>query len=363
VIARFGGDEFTMLIDYLRSAADATEAAQRIATALAEPYRIGGRTVHVSASIGIAVSVDGADDAEALISRADAAQYRAKQAGRNRIETFDSQLLDSLTRRLDDEQQLREALASGAIVAWYQPVVDLHTGRIVGAEALARWQHPTRGVLDAFHFVPLAEETGLVLALDDQVVTHAVTTRADLARNGLAAGSFRTWMNVSTMQFTRSNPHEQLTRFLEEAGCAPTLVGVEITETAVLDNVEAAAVQIDAARSQGVKVALDDFGVGHSSLTLLRSLPIDAVKIDRSFVRDITRSARDAAIVESVVQLATKLGIEVVAEGVETPEQARLLRELGCGRAQGWLWAKALPAAALAERLRGERHTPVLAES
>ena len=244
LLARFGGDEFTMLLDNLHTPGEALEVAERIAASLDEPYQIGGRTIHVSASIGVAVAIDVSDNAETLISRADAAQYRAKQAGRNRVEMFDSQLRDSLSRRLDDEQQLREAITSGAIVAWYQPVVDLNSGLIVAAEALARWQHPVRGVLDAYNFVPLAEETGLILALDERVVTHAVTTRARLATDHLVDAPFRTWVNVSTTQFARANPTEGLANLLQETGCSPSFVGVEITETAVLENVDAAAAQI-----------------------------------------------------------------------------------------------------------------------
>jgi EAL domain-containing protein (putative c-di-GMP-specific phosphodiesterase class I) len=258
-----------------------------------------------------------------------------------------------MQRRLDDEQELRSAIASGEIVAWYQPQVDLKTGRIVGAEALARWAHPTRGLLDAFHFVPLAEEAGFVRAVDGCIVQSAVQTRAVLAPDAVD-DSFRIWCNVSAEQFTRTHPTERFARLLERVGCDPNAIGIEITESAVLADTDAAAHEVAAARALGIKVALDDFGTGQSSLTLLRSLPIDAVKIDRTFVRGITREPRDAAIVGRLVALAHDLGLAVVAEGVETPEQARLLREIGCCYGQGYLWARAVPVDELLRQVRAQ---------
>jgi diguanylate cyclase (GGDEF)-like protein len=357
VLARLGGDEFTMLLDKLRSNGEAVVSAERVAESFIEPFHVGGRSINVSASIGVATNQDTTDDAEILMSFADAAQYRAKQGGRNRVEVFDIKLRAAIESRLDDEHALRDAITSAQIVAWFQPEVDLRTGLFVGAEALARWDHPERGLLDAWKFVPLAEETGLVFALDDAIVEHAVATRVQLAADGLGDG-FRIWCNVSATHLTRGAPGapaQRLAALLERTGCDPNFIGLEITETAVLPDVTAAAREIAAARALGVKVALDDFGTGHSSLTLLRSLTIDRVKIDRTFICEFTRDTRDAAIVRHVIALAGDLGLDVVAEGVETPEQARLLMELGCVRAQGYLWAKALPIGELCARLDEQR--------
>ena len=354
LLARLGGDEFTMLLDQLRGNGEAMVIAERVAESFREPFEVGGRPITVSASIGVATNRDTTDDAEALLSFADAAQYRAKQTGRNRIEVFDIKLRAAIESRLDDEHALREAIANGRIVAWFQPEVDLRTGRLAGAEALARWEHAERGVLDAWKFVPLAEETGLVFALDEAIVQSAVTTRAQLAADGLG-DDFRIWCNVSATHFARGMQADRLAGLLERSGCDPNLIGIEITETAVLPDVETAAREIAAARALGIKVALDDFGTGHSSLTLLRSLTIDRVKIDRTFITEFTRDPRDAAIVRQVIALATDLGLDIVAEGVETPEQARLLVELGCTRAQGFLWSKAVPVAELRDRLRASR--------
>jgi diguanylate cyclase (GGDEF)-like protein len=359
VLARLGGDEFTMLLDKLHSNAEAVVIAERVAESFLQPFRIGGRSINVSASIGVATNVD-TTDAETLMSFADAAQYRAKQSGRNRVEVFDIKLRAAIESRLDDEHALRDAIAQEQIVAWFQPEVDLRTGLFVGAEALARWDHPDRGVLDAWKFVPLAEETGLVFALDAAVVERAVAARVQLAADGFGDG-FRIWCNVSATHLTRGAPAQQLAQLLERTGCDPNFIGLEITETAVLPDVVAAAREIAAARALGIKVALDDFGTGHSSLTLLRSLTIDRVKIDRTFICEFTRDTRDAAIVRRVIALAGDLGLDVVAEGVETPEQARLLVELGCVRAQGYLWAKALPIDELRARLDDQRRDVNLA--
>ena len=358
VLARLGGDEFTMLLDQLRSNGEAVLIAERVAQAFVEPFQVGGRSIVVSASIGVATNLDATDGAEALLSFADAAQYRAKQTGRNRIEVFDIKLRAAIESRLDDENALREAIGGGRIIAWFQPEVDLLTGRFVGAEALARWDHAERGVLDAWKFVPLAEETGLVFALDDAIVAGAVATRIELAAAGIT-DDFRIWCNVSATHLTRGMPAKRLQQLLELTGCDPNLIGLEITETAVLPDIDAAAREIAAARALGIKVALDDFGTGHSSLTLLRSLPIDRVKIDRTFISEFTSDSRDAAIVRRVIALAEDLGLDVVAEGVETPEQARLLIELGCPRAQGYLFAKALPIADLRARLDAQQRDAV----
>ena len=361
VLARLGGDEFTMLLDQLRSSAEAVVIAERVAESFIEPFRVEGRFINVSASIGVATNLDAPDGAgaESLLSFADAAQYRAKQSGRNRIEVFDVKLRAAIESRLDDEHALRDAITHGRIVPWYQPEVDLNTGLYVGAEALARWDHAERGVLDAWKFVPLAEETGLVFALDDAIVQGAITTRAELAAAGFGEG-FRIWCNISATRLARGKPAEQLARLFERTGCDPNLIGLEITETAVLPDVTVAAREIAAARALGVQVALDDFGTGHSSLTLLRSLTIDRVKIDRTFVGEFTRDTRDAAIVRRVIALAHDLGLDVVAEGVETPEQARMLLELGCTRAQGWLWSKALPIVELRARLDAQRRHSIV---
>ncbi|MDQ1468389.1 MAG: diguanylate cyclase [Actinomycetota bacterium] len=360
MLARLGGDEFTMLLDRLHDGAEAVAIAERVADCFTAAFEVSGRRFNVSASIGIATNLNPADDAEVLLSNADAAQYRAKEGGRNRIEIFDIEFREAIQRRLEDEQELREAIANDEITAWFQPEVELATGRIVGAEALARWAHTT-GIREARTFVPLAEESGLVFALDDAIVSKAVEARAALATLGVVDDNFRIWCNVSANQLTRARPTERLAGLLDRSGCDPNLIGIEITETAILPDVAAAAREIAAAKNLGIKVALDDFGTGHSSLTLLRSLPIDKVKIDQTFVRELAGDPRVVAIVRGVINLADELGLDVVAEGVETAEQARLLGELGCNYAQGYLWAHAMPIDDLTRQLRSQLRTGDLA--
>ncbi|HET9728576.1 MAG TPA: EAL domain-containing protein [Acidimicrobiia bacterium] len=361
LVARLGGDEFTVLMERLHHKGEPFAIAQRVAGVFERPFDVAGRHITVTASIGVASNSSEAADAEALLSCADAAQYEAKQAGRNRIEVFDGGMRDAIHRRLGNEQELRDALNAGELVAWYQPEVDIATGSITGAEALARWQHPTRGTLDAGAFISIADEAGLTYALDDAVISASVRERSYLSAEALAADDFRLWCNVGYDQLTRAKPAARLANLLTRVGCRPAHIGIEITETAALHDIDAVAAEAHSARELGIHVALDDFGTGHSSLTLLRSLPIDRVKIDRSFIKDITTQPRDAAIVANLISLAHDIGIEVVAEGVETPEQAMKLLELGCRRAQGWLWAKALPPGELEARLLAQGGQPLRA--
>ncbi len=351
LLARLGGDEFAVLLDRLGDSAEAVSIAQRVLAVFDDPFDIGGRAHRASASIGVATNLDPTDSAETLLSHADAALYRAKESGRDRVEMFDVELGAAIQRRADAERDLRDALANDEITAWFQPEVDLETGQIVGAEALARWIHPTRGLIEALHFIPLAEATGLVYAIDTKVVTSAVEVRASLMGTDVA-DTFRIWCNVSAGEMARVQPAERLAALLARTGCNPNMIGIEITETAILTDVAAAAREVAAARRLGVKIALDDFGTGHSSLTLLHSLPIDKVKIDQTFVRGITTDSRAVAIVRSVLMLSKDLGLDVVAEGVETIEQANVLRALGCRYAQGYLFARAVPIEELRRRLR-----------
>jgi diguanylate cyclase (GGDEF)-like protein len=357
LLARFGGDEFTVLLPRATSRRVAAAVAARLAAAFTEPFRLGERLLEVSASIGVAVAGAGAATPEALLSQADAAQYRAKEAGRNRVEIFDAELRKALRQRLDDEQRARRAIDNGEISAWYQPIVDLHDGRIVGAEALARWDHPDRGVLDASRFIAMVDEAGLIVALDGRIIQQAVEAATRLADAGHAT-AFRMWCNASAHHFARIDPAERLAQLLERAGCDGNLIGFDITETALLADAKVAARELAAARELGVKIALDDFGVGHYSLTLLRLLPFDVLKIDRSFVRDVTRDVRVDRLVSSVVSLAHALGIEPVAEGVESPEQVHVLRDFGCRYGQGYLWSKAVPFDRLVELIDVANATP-----
>jgi diguanylate cyclase (GGDEF)-like protein len=350
VLGRLGGDEFVVLLDRLGDSYEAVLVAHRIRDALRAPFELRGRTVPVTVSMGVATTLHRRDGATDLLRHADDAQYSAKQGGRDRVEVFDIELRARVQRRLDMERELREALREGRIVPWYQPQVDLRTGAIVGAEALARWVHPDRGPIGAQEFMAFAEETGAIVEIDEHVMAQSIRARVALHSAGVDR-SFRMWCNISPRQLTRGQPVQRLVAYLAAVGCEPGMIGVEITETGVLVDMDAAARELAAARRLGVRVALDDFGTGHSSLTLLRQLPIDEVKIDRSFVRDLEHDPADAAIVAAVTDLAHQLGLEVIAEGIEEVAQEAALQALRCERAQGFRYGRPVPFDELVDQL------------
>ena len=342
VLARLGGDEFTVLLRDLRHASEAVDAAYRIHRTFDAPFTLLGRPVPVTASIGVTFSGSGLVTPADLLRQADEAQYEAKERGRNRVEVFSPALHPSTHRRLDQEDELRRGLSAGEIVAHFQPQIDLTTGRVVGAEALARWNHPTRGVLSAAEFVPLAEQSDLILEVDTAIRASAIDARLALTSAGCGP-DFRIWCNISAYQLTTADPIADLLGRLESVGCDPSGIGIELTETAVMAHLEIAARQIERVRGLSVRVALDDFGTGHSSLTLLRTMSVDELKIDRTFVTGMVTDGRDLAIVRAMCTLGNDVGLVLVAEGVETLTQAAWLSRLGCDRAQGYLWSPAVP--------------------
>jgi diguanylate cyclase (GGDEF)-like protein len=342
MLARLGGDEFTVLLGDLQDADEAMETARRIHGAFEDPFDISGRQVLVTASVGVTTTSSAHEGPQDLLRQADMAQYQAKENGRNRVELFVPALHPISRRRVDQEGALRDALVDGQVVAHFQPQVDLASGRVVGAEALARWEHPERGLLSAAEFVPLAEESDLILEVDAAVRQSAIRARLALAGQGCAP-EFRVWCNVSAHQLAAVDPVTDLMAELDRARCDPAGIGIELTETAVMAHLEEAARHIAQVRSFAVRVALDDFGTGHSSLALLRSMTVDELKVDRSFVSGMVDDPRDMAIVRAMTTLGKDLGLRVVAEGVETLAQATLLPDLRCDRAQGFLWSAAVP--------------------
>ncbi|MBV8462812.1 MAG: EAL domain-containing protein [Acidimicrobiales bacterium] len=342
VLSRFGGDEFTVLLRGVRDASEAIDAAQRVHRSFDKPFVLHGLSVPVTASLGVTFTTGGRVGASDLLRQADEAQYEAKEKGRNRVEVFSSSLHPSSRRRLDQEDELRRALANDEIIAHFQPQIELASGRVVGAEALARWNHPMRGVLSAAEFVPLAEQSDLILEVDKAVRASAIRGRVALADAG-CGDDFRIWCNVSAHQLTTADPIGELVTQVTAAGCDPSGIGVELTETAVMAHLEVAARQFELVRGLSVRVALDDFGTGHSSLSLLRSLEVDELKIDRTFVAGMISSHRDLAIVRAMCSLGRDIGLMLVAEGVETLDQAAELNRLRCDRAQGFLWAPGVP--------------------
>jgi diguanylate cyclase (GGDEF)-like protein/PAS domain S-box-containing protein len=350
-LSRFGGDEFTILCEDLSSEEDASQVAERIAEALAEPFPLADREVFLSASIGIAVGRDGAMSAGALLRDADAAMYSAKERGRSRYAIYDGAMRLRGAERLETETDLRRAIERGELRVHYQPEVDLETGRVVGVEALVRWAHPERGLVAPGEFIPVAEDTGLIAPIGEWVLREACR-QAHAWQGEYGDAPIRMAVNLSGRQLTHEGLHEAVANALADADLPPELLCLEITESAVAEDPAAARVTLGALKRLGVCLAIDDFGVGFSSLSQIRQLPpVDVIKIDRSFIAGLGRNREDEAIVASVISLARALEVETIGEGVETAEHVLALRELGCDHAQGFHFARPGPPAEVGKLL------------
>jgi diguanylate cyclase (GGDEF)-like protein/PAS domain S-box-containing protein len=346
-VARLGGDEFIVLADGIDDEEGAGELAERVRKALAEPIEVLGGAVVCTASIGVSLPTSGQAPRE-LLREADTAMYRAKERGKDRVEVFDDALRVRAVERLQVEQQVRTALADGGLVVHYQPIVDVATGRVVAAEALARIEVDGE-LLHPDDFLAIAEDSGLVAPLGALVLRHAVATAAAVrARHPWFRGVS---VNVAARQFDAAGFIDGLQAALDEAQLDPGALWLELTEHSLLVAATSGLHTLDRVRDLGVRVAIDDFGTGYSSLTYLREYPIDLVKIDRSFVSGLPRDNGDTSIVNAVIGLSQSLGLWVVAEGVERPEQLRHLRDQGCTGAQGFLFARPLEVDALLEVL------------
>jgi diguanylate cyclase (GGDEF)-like protein/PAS domain S-box-containing protein len=340
-VARFGGDEFAILLDDIGDVEDALRAADRIQAALTEPVALSGYELFTSASIGIALSSTAYGRPEHMIRNADMAMYRAKAGGAGRHELFDRAMHALALTRLQMETDLRRGVERGELSLHYQPIISLRTGKIAGVEALLRWLHPERGWIAPDDFVRSAEETGLILQIGRRVISDACLQLARWQARTPAAAALALSVNLSMRQFSQADLLDQVGGALAESGIEPHLLRVEITESVVVDNVDAAASTLSRLRALGARVYLDDFGTGYSSLSSLHRLPIDALKVDRSFVARIGE-AGGSQMVRTVATIARNLDLAVVAEGVETPAQLAALRTMGCEYAQGFLFSPAL---------------------
>ncbi|QBK05890.1 EAL domain-containing protein [Hylemonella gracilis] len=350
VAIRMGGDEFLILLDKLRSIDDAKALGRKLLALISEPIRTSvGQTVSATASIGIALFPEHADSADELVQAADTAMYEAKSAGRNRSAVFSQSLARRALERLQLEQGLRQAIVRGELELQWQPVIDMRDGRITGAEALLRWNHGASGRISPERFIPLAEETGLILPIGDWVLEQACRNAAEWKALGLEAG--RLAINVSALQLQQDGYAEGVGEALARHGLSPTMLEVELTESS-LQHGEAVQRALHKLRALGVHLALDDFGTGFSSLSMLKFLPLTRLKIDRSFIRDLATDPNDMAITRTIAVMATTLGLEVTAEGVETEIQRTILLGLNVHEVQGWLYHPALPAAKFAELLQ-----------
>jgi diguanylate cyclase (GGDEF)-like protein len=341
-VSRVGSDEFVLVTSALGSLAAATGLAHAVSSALSLPFEVDGRTVQLSASVGLAVW-DGVASAEELWRDADIASSEARSTGRGRVGMVDDTVRMRRTRRLELERALSDGVRHGEMIAYYQPIVDLVTGRVTKAEALVRWQRGHELVGPA-EFIDLAESNGLIVDIGAQVLRSACC-QAQLWQQALPGVGVS--VNLSPRQLTDDRLGSMIARVLADTGLDPALLTLEITETALLADAAAAGRALAITRSLGVHVALDDFGTGFSSLTHLREMPVQMVKIDRSFVSRLEAHKADAIIVRSIIDLAAGLGLDVVAEGVETPAQRSMLNDFGCPSAQGYLFSPPTPAAHL----------------
>jgi diguanylate cyclase (GGDEF)-like protein len=354
-VARFGGDEFTVLCDDIDGERDAIVIAQRMGEAVAAPFLLADTEAFLTASVGIAMA-DGVDARpESLIRDADAAMYRAKERGKSRYELFDEVMRARAVERLEVENALHRAIERGELRVHYQPLVDIEAGLMTGVEALARWEHPDRGLLLPEQFIPLAEETGQILELGEWVLREACAQHRRWREEHPEGPALRLSVNLSARQLQQPELVADVVLALRDTDMDPANLCLEITESVVMEETEAAVQSLVALRAEGVRIAIDDFGTGYSSLRLLKGAPADLLKIDRSFVAGLGSDPQDTPIVQTVIRLADALGLDAVAEGVETPEQLVELRAAGCRFAQGFHFARPAGAEAISALLAAGR--------
>ena len=339
-VARIGGDEFVMLLPGPIDALAAADIGRRAIIALTRTTRLGDLDVHISSSVGLAIYPADGRTVDALLAHADAAMYVAKDRGRNNLQAYDPGMRTSSRDAVRVESELHQALARGELELHYQPKVDIDSGEVRSAEALLRWRHPKRGLVPPDEFIPLADECGLLGSIGEWVLKQACRQAKAWQREGLPA--LRIAVNLAPSQFRLANVVEQIRQALDEAGLNADCLEIELTESAIMSDAEESVAILESISRMGVLVSVDDFGTGYSSMSYLHRFPVDKLKIDRSFIKDVTRRPDDAAIVRAIVSLAHSLHLKVVAEGVETTEQLEFLRSLGCDQYQGYLFSKPL---------------------
>lgn len=340
-LSRMGGDEFTCVLSNIRDQAEAEQAAGHMIASLSKPFILQGKEYTVTTSIGISLYPYHGDDVETLLTNADTAMYRAKENGRNGYKFYSHEMNAVSFEKLLLEQSLGKAIGQEELRLYYQPQVDIATGEVVGLEALVRWQHPEFGLIPPSEFVPIAEESGLIVDLGRWVLLAACRQAMEWRQLGLPPVKMS--VNVSAKQFFRDEFTTELLSILKETGMAPDGLELELTETALIQDVQQTIDKLIRIRALGVKIALDDFGTGYSSLLYLKRFPLDVIKIDRVFIRDIAENANDQAIAQAVIRMAHDLNLKVVAEGIETKEQLDQIRKPHCDIMQGYLFSRPVP--------------------
>ncbi len=357
-VARLGGDEFVVMVENFTAPKDAIAVAQKVLAGLARPFFLEGQEFLMSASIGISTFPEDGKDAETLLKNADIAMYRAKDQGRNNYQFYSAQMNKHTFERLAMESSLRRAIERNEFLLHYQPKLDLRTGAIAGVEALIRWKHPDWGMVSPAQFIPLAEETGLIVQIGEWVLKTACDQSRSWREQGIPP--MRVAVNLSARQFSQKTLVSDVARTLVQSGLTPDCLELEITESLVMHNPEGAAETLHKLKAMGIALSIDDFGTGYSSLAYLKRFPIDCVKIDRSFIKDIPTEADDMAITKGVIALGHSLRLKVVAEGVETVEQQDFLRSNDCDEMQGYLFSKPLPAEEVTALLKTHSQKPNL---
>ena len=341
-VARLGGDEFTLVLPEATNIEDVDRFAVKVLDVFKIPFRVAGSSQHVSASVGISLYPDDADSAEALLRTADAAMYRAKEQGHDVHQFYSRALASEAAGRLLLGNSLRHAIEEKEFFLHYQPRVSAHNGEIVGMEALLRWQHPTRGLLKPAQFVPLAEEMGLMVPIGHWVLWNACAQGQAWRLSGLAS-DLQISVNLSAREFSRKDLRRTVERVLDDTRLPPSCLELELTESGIMRDEEATTGTLRELNEMGVRITIDDFGTGYSSLTRLKAFPINALKIDRSFVKDLTKTRCDTAIVTAIITMGHGLELRVIAEGVEEAEQMELLKLQGCDEMQGYYFSAPQP--------------------
>jgi len=349
-VSRSGGDEFVVLLSSVERSDDVAITARRMLQELAQPHRFEGHDLHVTASIGVSIYPDDGQDAETLIKTADIAMYQAKENGRQSFQFFKPAMNVRAVERQSMEEGLRHALELGEFTLHYQPKVNVSTGDITGAEGLIRWTHPTRGPVSPAQFISVAEDCGLIPSIGKWVLREACTQAAAWLKTGLSLGTMA--VNISAMEFRQGGFLEGIFAILEDTGLDPRFLELELTESVLMKNTGSTESILAKLRARGVQLAIDDFGTGYSSLSYLRKFPVDALKIDQSFVRQITTAPNETAIVTAMISMGRSLKLRVIAEGVETQEELAFLQTHQCEQAQGYYFSRPVVAEQFAQLLK-----------
>ena len=354
VLSRTGGDEFAILLEIIDSVDEAVQIIERIKKDFASPFVVDGQEIYVSASTGICIFPDDGTDSDALLRNVDMAMYRAKESGRNTYHFYSPDTNTRAFEHLALEASLRRAIEKEEFVLFFQPLIDASTLKTIAAESLIRWNHPELGMVSPARFTPVAEETGLIVPMGKIVLKKACQTFVDLMNTNL--GLEHIAVNVSARQFFQSGFLDEIDEVLASTNMPANSLELELTESAFIQDVDRTVELLDALRSRGIRLAIDDFGTGFSSLSYLKRFPLDTLKVDQSFVRDIHRSADDLAIVRAIIALANVMKLRIVGEGIETQDHSRILREEGCNILQGYLYARPMPAEELKTFLQESEH-------